>query len=191
MARCPRPPAMMPSPCRKPSASSKSAPGVRMVDDRRGCDVSGQLEPDLERLLVAEPVQSGLRDPTASKQRTRAGPEERCAQTRKVHVDIRFGGEGSGWAWPRTTPLHLRAVPSEGFAHSRAFGPPACAASPNALASRPPQTLQGSRLPWTTGHRILHLPEPCEEREHRGSVRGQCLRRPRRRGRCGRPRGPR
>src|SRR5207302_8156943 len=97
-------PATMPSPCRKPAASSKSAPGVRMVT-AAVC----RFWPARTRISSGSSVASRserLRDPAASNATTRAGTEEPGrSDTEEVHGYVQVGGEGSGWPGSRPLPF--------------------------------------------------------------------------------------
>src|SRR2546422_882276 len=88
-------PATMPSPCRKPAASSKSAPGVRIVTA-----AVRRLWPARIRISSGSSVASRserLRDPSASNATTRAGTEEPGrSDTEEVHRGVEVGGEAAG-----------------------------------------------------------------------------------------------
>src|SRR5882724_1581632 len=91
-------PAKMPSPCRKPAASSKSAPGVRIVTA-----AVRRTWPATSRISRGSSVASRserLRDPAASTATTLAETEEPGrsdprSDTEEVHRGVEVGGEAA------------------------------------------------------------------------------------------------
>src|SRR5207302_8950968 len=119
-------PATMPSPCRKPAASSKSAPGVRIVTA-----AVRRLRPARIRISSGSSVASRserLRDPAASNATTRAETEEpgrsetrsdTRSDTEEVHRGVEVGGEA---ALARVGPIGFSGLAGLGrlplrFAH--------------------------------------------------------------------------
>src|SRR6267378_1531225 len=135
-------PATMPSPCRNPAASSKSAPGVRMVT-AAVC----RLWRARTRISSGSSVASRserLRDPAPSNATTRVGTEEPGrSDTEEVQGYVEVGGEGPGWLGRAPLPFAHKPY-AEGCEHPHDLAVPGLQAREDARGSRAgPDGVQG------------------------------------------------